>query len=105
MDGITIKVAPETLVAEAEEVLNGTQRVEEFFGGIKEAVERSRSYWQGDAADMHRNTYAAYADEISAILKGFRENARSLKEMAQSYQETEREVQEMAQGLPADIIY
>ena len=105
MTDIVIKVTPEVLASEAELVSKKTKAIQSYFDAIKGAVNRSNSYWRGDAADAHRKNYAEYADEISGVITRFRENADSLSKMAQNYTQAEAAVKTEAEGLPVDVIF
>lgn len=105
MDHYTITVDSAALVRQADEVLARAKAVEQCFALMKAAVSRSTAYWEGDAADAHRRAYQKYMEKIEGIVGRFRDNADSLRQIAQNYAAVETETQDMAQGLPADVIF
>lgn len=105
MDDVMIRVDAELLLSEAGVVLDKAARIEGYFQEIKEAVERSKGYWQGEAAEAHRRAYRQYTDEIEGILGRYRENAASLDEIGRRYADTDKQAEEAVVDLPSDVIF
>lgn len=100
----TLRVTPEQLIQKAESVSVHVSSVQNHLTAMHEAVGRSRGYWNGDAAEMHRRTYEDKQPVLEEILKRLQEHSTDLKLMAQKYLQAEQEAVEMIQELPSDVI-
>ncbi len=104
MDGITIKVKTDVLEARAEGARKQIQKVENYFDSIGEMVNRSASYWEGQAGEAHRREYTEYLEEIKESLARFKENIIDLQKIAGIYRQNEQVATEIGSRLPADLI-
>ena len=100
-----IVVTPEELDRQAGVIDDIAQKINGRFEAMSAAVERSRSYWQGDAADAHRTAFGDYKDEILEIVNGFKSDAENLRTISANYKVTESDIMTESSGLPADIIF
>lgn len=101
---VTIKVTPEALYAKSQNIASILKKVEGNFGNMKVVMDKTGSYWIGEAGDAHREKYQEMIPETEEIIRRLQEHVRDLNEMAGIYQETEREVTEITELLPADVI-
>lgn len=100
----TLKVTPEELLAEAENVQGHISALQNKFSVIGDAVSRSEGYWTGEAGDAHRRTYRGRQEEIDKIFQKLGEQVSDLQAMARGYQETEEAVETAADGLPDNVL-
>lgn len=103
-EGIYIKVSTEKLVEGSDLVKSSLTDMKSRFSSIADAVNRSNSYWKGEAADKHRRIHGEMQETIDEIMARLGEHVRDLREMAQVYEETEKEAEELAYDLPSNII-
>lgn len=103
-EGMVIRVSTEELLAGADQVQSSLTDMNNRFASIAEAVNRSNGYWQGEAADKHRRTYAEMKDVIDEIMVRLGEHVTDLRAMAQVYSESEQEIEELSFDLPSDVI-
>ena len=104
MDGITIKVDTSVLEARADVAEKQIQNVRNHFESIAQIVNRSTSYWEGDANDAHRREYGEYQDDIEECLARFQENVDDLRKIAGIYKENEQVNTEFSHELPDNLI-
>lgn len=103
-DNITILVTPEVLSRQAQSVLTRTASIERRFSSIENIVNRSGSYWTGEAGQTHRRVYTESKEGIEEVLAELKETANVLSETAQTYSAAETRAQETAAGLPTNVI-
>lgn len=101
---ITLNVKPEELVRAADGLSRQISNIERAFGALDSTINRSVSYWEGDASEMHRRKYKAISDDIQQTLKLVRNRPDDLLKMAGLYQKTEAENTDQASGLSDSII-
>ncbi len=104
MDSIRIKVDTAVLEARADKATKQIRKVENYFDSIGETVNRSASYWEGEAGEAHRREYTEYLEDVKESLNRFRENITDLQKIAGIYRENEKKVTEIGSELPADVI-
>lgn len=102
--GIRLKVTPEVLIKTVSDIETQISDIEAQFGGIGEDISRTRSYWEGEASDMHKSQYDSMKEDVSEAIKNLKSNPKNLLQMAGLYTETEQQVEEVAQSLQADVI-
>ena len=78
--------------------------MENYFDSIGEMVNRSASYWEGQAGEAHRREYTEYLEEIKESLARFKENIIDLQKIAGIYRQNEQVATEIGSRLPADLI-
>ena len=96
-ENMTIRVSTEELAAAADEVQGSLNDLRNRFSSIEASVNRSSSYWQGEAAEKHRRVYREMKENLD-------EHVTDLKAMTQIYSESETQIQELSRDLPADVI-
>ncbi|MBQ9991570.1 MAG: hypothetical protein IJP31_11640 [Lachnospiraceae bacterium] len=101
---ISVKVTPEALVAQAEEVRRLAEDMTIRFQNLKEIMDGTRGYWIGEAGDLHRKIYNEQMDEIDVRLRRIKEHPDDLLAISENYRAGERKNVETAVFLEADII-
>ncbi|MBQ9136705.1 MAG: WXG100 family type VII secretion target [Lachnospiraceae bacterium] len=101
---VTIKVTPEQLTEKSSEVAGKVQSMRQHFKDLQDAVNKSKSYWVGEAGDKHRQMYADLEEEIEEILNRLAEHPRDLVTIAQKYSDVELKIQQEIEALPSDIL-
>lgn len=102
---VELLVTPEVLNTKANEVENNVKNMRQRFETMKTLVEKSNSYWVGDAGDMHRKNYTDQVDKIEQILKRMSEHPADLRTIAQTYTTAELKIENtIVQALPGDVL-
>lgn len=101
---IHLKVAPDELKDKAGEITRQIQAMEKNWNGLREIVNGSQAYWEGNAGDQHRKLVRDNEDDVQTLLKRLKEHPRDLLEMAGIYIRTEEKAVQTAATLPGDII-
>lgn len=102
---VELLVTPETLHQKATEVEARVKAMKTRFDNMKALVDKSSSYWVGEAGDMHRKNYADQVENIDQILRRLGEHPIDLRAIAQTYSDTELKIQEtIIQELPGDVL-
>lgn len=102
--GIVLKVTPEVLTKMAEELQKQIDDIKLQFDVIDTEINRTRSFWEGDASDTHKNQYDALKDGIEESVRRLKNHPVNLLEMAGVYKETEAEAAAVTQSLLTDVI-
>lgn len=102
--GIQIKVSPEVLYRQVDDVLGRIGRIEGHFSSIENKINNSTNYWKGEAGEAHRRVYQESKEGIEEVLNDFRQTAENLRTIAGTYENTEKTVVAEAQGLLVDVI-
>lgn len=102
--GIILKVTPEVLTRMADDIEKQISDIKNQFDAIDTEINRTRSYWEGDASDSHKNQYDSLKDEINEAVKNLKNHPVNLLQMAGLYTETEENLEAAAQSLSADVI-
>lgn len=100
----TIKVSPDVLVSKASEVENKIGKMRQLFSNIKTSMERTTSYWEGEAGDLHRKQYLDRQDEIDKMLKNLQERVSELNQLAANYTSAESKNLSAASSLATNVI-
>lgn len=101
---ITLKVTPEILTKTATDIDAELDKIKQQFDAIDEAVRQTRSYWEGNASDTHKQQYEAMQGDIENSVKRLKSQPKKLLQMAGLYSQTESELEAAAQTLSADVI-
>jgi WXG100 family type VII secretion target len=104
MAGIQLKVSPEVLKQKAGEVSDEITNLTAGWRELSRTVRSSRTYWQGDASNLHWHAFQENKNEVEAILKRLRDHPKNLQIMAGVYDQAEREADQLSSGLPGDVI-
>lgn len=102
---LSFTVTPEALYTKSEQVLTAINSMKSEFDGIKSIMNKTASYWIGDAGDAYRKSYKEQEPEIDTIFKRLMEHVTDLNQIAGQYVQAEQKAQALAQeSLPADVI-
>lgn len=105
MGNVELLVTPEVLNQKAGEVEKNVANMKQRFENMKTLVERSKSYWVGDAGDQHRQNYLNQAESIDMVLRRLGEHPGDLRSIAQTYTATELKIEEsVIQTLPGNVL-
>ncbi len=99
-----IKVTPEVLTQKSTEVANKVNAMKQHFEQLESLVEKSKTYWVGEAGDKNRQMYESLKEEIDEILRRLGEHPVDLVEIAQRYTDVELKIQQDIQALPSDVL-
>lgn len=101
---VTVKVTPEVLVTQAEEVRRLGKDMQNRFHNLQNTIERTRGYWIGDAGELHRKLYDEQKDNVNQMLRRLLEHPDDLLAISENYKAAERTNVESATVLSADVI-
>ena len=104
MEQMRIRVATPILAERTDSAEQKINDIRNRFERMRQVVQNSGSYWEGDANEAHRREFQEYQDSIQEALARFTENVTDLRKIANIYQEAENEVQNISQDLPLDVI-
>ncbi|MGN0290472.1 MAG: WXG100 family type VII secretion target [Lachnospiraceae bacterium] len=104
MANVTLKVSTDVMKAKADEIKTQAKNIETNWERMKEVVNNSKTYWEGDASDYHRRYLKDNEDDVKKIIKRLNEHPKDLLSMAGIYSETEKQAAKIASALPDDVI-
>ena len=104
MAGIQLKVTPEVLKAKAQEITTQINKVQSDWNKVSTLVENSKSYWEGEASEVHRRLKKELDDDVERIIKRLKEHPQDLLKMADIYLDADRQVTLAISSLPDDVI-
>ena len=99
----TISVKPEELVVKASELQRKVSSIREKFSTMTSLVEKTESYWLGEAGSFYREMYQDAIKEQESVLKRLEEHPKDLLEIAQRYSDKELHLEQLANELPGDV--
>ena len=100
----TVKVSPEEMERKSDEMHTKIQHMQTSLRNLRDRVNKSTSYWQGDAANKYRSAYKSYENEINTMMKKLNEHSSDLLAMAGIYREAENANAQLANTLPDNVI-
>lgn len=101
---VHIRVTPEQLKTKSDEVTVAISNMERALGRLSDIMQKTSSYWQGEAGDLHRRLYSEDKEVVDEMMKRLKEHPRDLLAIAGIYQEAEQKAVELSNMLPEDII-
>lgn len=101
---VKIKVSTDVLVNKADAVSQSIRQMENCFDEMESIINRTVSYWIGEAGDMHRKLYKDELPNIEEMMRRLKEHPIDLNAIAQNYSITEQRVIEISNALAGDII-
>ncbi len=104
MAGIQLKVTPEVLKAKAQEITTQINKIQADWNKVSTLVENSKSYWEGEASEVHRKLKKEMDDDVVRIIKRLKEHPDDLLKMADIYLDVDRKVTQVISSLPDDVI-
>lgn len=102
--GIVLKVTPEELIKMAGDIESQLKNMQTQFREIQSEINKTHSFWEGDACDVHKSQYDAAVPTIQEAMEGLLKRPGELLKMAGIYVNTEDEAQETAMTLSEDVI-
>lgn len=104
VENVQIRVSTEQLRAKAEEVSRLAGLLKTSMDNLEQKIVATKSYWIGEAGDLHRSVFNEKRDDIANMLKRLNEHPRDLIAIADVYEGVEREVSSMSQSLDEEVI-
>lgn len=104
MEGFVLKVSLDQMKSKSTEVTGQIKEIESNWKELKRVVNGSKSYWQGEASDLHRKYLKESETEVNQIIKRLKEHPSDLLKMLGIYQSAEKQAQQLANSLPEDVI-
>ena len=102
--GVTIRVEPERLKTQADEVSRRIIQMKRLFGELERVIGNTRSYWIGEAGNRHRQAYTERKDELETMFTRLEEHPRDLLQISGNYTQAENEIESMVSALETDVI-
>ena len=53
MADFTIKVSPDEMIRQADNIKDSVEKIRKQFANIEELVNRSSAFWEGEASNLH----------------------------------------------------
>lgn len=104
MSDFIIRVTPDVLVSASEDILKYAELIEDTFSHMQTKVQRTDSFWSGDAAELHRTLFDDQIPAMESIVNRFRAHADKLKQIAGNYANAKATVMTAVEELPNDVI-
>jgi WXG100 family type VII secretion target len=104
MAELELRVTPEVLESKADDFSDLVRDIQTHFDQIEAIASKSTVYWQGEAGDRDRQGYAAYKDDIAALIARLDHHSTELLAMAGIYREAEQDVAAQNAQLKTDQI-
>lgn len=101
---VEVCATPEALEAKAQEVRSSVLALRRGFAALDGEVSASGQYWQGEAAEAHRERYRLATGETEALLQTLLAYADKLNTIAGNYRAAETALQQASAALPDDVI-
>lgn len=102
--GFQLKVTPDQLKSKAQEITTQINKIQNDWNKVSNLIENSKSYWEGDASDVHRKSKKNMEDDVTRVIKRLKEHPEDLLNMAGIYIQAEEKAMQIANSLPDDII-
>lgn len=100
----SLTVTPEVLQRQAEKSKKSVYQLKSRMSELEQIMNRTKSYWIGEAGDAHRSYYFEQEEYIQKLFARLEEDISDLENIASVYTKTEREVSSIAGDLPSDVI-
>lgn len=104
IDVMTVRVSPEVMRAQAQEVLNKAQSVEKRLKRVKEIIEGTGSHWEGEAGNLHRDIFKGQWPQIEEVIRRVKEHPADLGLMATNYEQAEASNVNKSTALPDSLL-
>lgn len=102
--GYEIQVTPEELLATATSIQAYVNDIKNSFENMKSQIERSRSFWEGEAADAFIMFYQNNTETIESSVRNLLQIPTMLQDISGVYSQTETVLSAVGEALPGDII-
>lgn len=100
----TLRVSPEVLQAKAGEITSKISALQNLCDELFNKVDRSSSYWKGDASDTFRKNFKKKKSDVEKMIKAVKSYADDLNSIASVYTGVEKINVQIAEALASDII-
>ena len=100
---INLRVDTNVMKDQSNLVRNDVKNIERHWKSIIQLVERTKSYWEGEASDTHIKIFRDIEPDVETVLKRLNENPVKLQMEAGVYEAAEQEVASVGNSLPDDI--
>ena len=104
MADMRLKVSPDELRQKATEIEGQIANAEKNWNSLCEAVNASKRYWEGEAADYGRKLLEESEKEVLAAFGRLKGHPTNLLEMAGIYIDAEAKAAEIINSLPENAI-
>lgn len=101
---VQIKVSTDVLKGKSSNVLSNIKAMKVNLDEIAETISKTKSYWIGEAGDLHRELYNKQKDNVDEILSRLKEHPSDLLLIAGVYEDVEKQVTEISNELSGDVI-
>lgn len=101
---VTLKVTPKNLLVKAQETRKNISRLRTKFSIFESIMDRTGSYWIGEAGELHRKRYQDEKEHIEQMFARLSEHPADLEQIAKTYMDVEDKAVRMASELPSNII-
>lgn len=103
MADFTMKVSPETMIHQADEIKGSVDTIRQQFVAIENCVRRSTGYWEGEASKLHTTRFVKIKENCDDITHRLREHPDDLLKMAGLYTDSETKSTEESNSLQSNI--
>ena len=103
-ENVTVKISTEQLAQASGDIAGKVNALKAAFGAMTEAMNRTDSYWLGEAGEAHRNAYRKMQPHQQEAVKRPEEQSQHLAKIAGVWEETEQQIKELNVNLPDDVI-
>lgn len=101
---IDLKVEPDKLVSTANKITQAAANVRKDFKNLNKALQDTKRYWKGDAADVSRKLYLDEERNILEIIADLEKYPVDILKMAGQYKEAENKNVGLAGALKSNVI-
>lgn len=101
---VSFTVTPEVLLQKSQQIGAEVGKLRNLFASVRQAVDGTRAFWQGEAGEAHRNAYNSREEDFSTMLARLQEHVTDLNQIAGNYLQFESQIREMEEALPEDVI-
>lgn len=104
MSDFTIRTSPEALTAASEYISKKAALIETAFSELRAKVQKTSSFWTGDAADLHRSLFEEQLPTMESVVSRFKGQAARLQQIASNYAEGKAFAVTNVEDLPNNVI-
>ncbi len=104
MAGIVLRVDPQAMYEKSGQAQIMLDNMRRCYNQMNTTVNRSESYWVGEAGELHRSIYRNYQKEAETIFRRLQEHVDELRLMGEKYETTERAATNAVEVLSSDVI-
>ena len=91
----SLQTDPDLMRQKAIAVQAKINQMKTAFGNMEYAVERTSTYWLGEAGDVYRAIFDGEKENIDMIISRLSEHVSDLQNMAAIYAGVEREIEDL----------